>query len=77
MRTAPHPLRVALASMALVGCLALAACSPPPALPKAELDAKRLPKKHPKVTEQQRQDCRSCHKEAPAIRTQGSASKTD
>ena len=48
--------------------LSLTACAPPPALPKAELDAKKLPQKHPKMTEVQKNDCRSCHKEAPAIR---------
>ena len=51
-----------------MSALSLTACSPPPALPKAELDAKKLPQKHPKMTEVQKNDCRSCHKEAPAIR---------
>jgi hypothetical protein len=48
--------------------IGLTGCNPPPALPKAELDAKKVPEKHPKMTETQKKDCRTCHKEAPAIR---------
>ena len=51
-----------------LSAVSLTACGPPPALPKADLDAKKLPKKHPKITATQKKNCRSCHKEAPAIR---------
>ena len=61
-------LRCAVALMLAMSAASLSACSPPPALPKAELDAKKLPQKHPKMTEVQKKECRSCHKEAPAIR---------
>ena len=55
--------------LALVVSVGLSACSPPPALTKTELEAKKLPKtKHPKLSEKQLQNCRSCHREAPAIR---------
>lgn len=51
------------------GALAgVSGCSLPPAITKAELDAKKTPAKHPKLTEKQRQNCRGCHREAPAIR---------
>jgi len=49
--------------------IGLSACVPAPALTKLELDTKTLPKtKHPKLSEKQMQNCRSCHREAPAIR---------
>jgi hypothetical protein len=64
--------RAAMRSLALLLAAALAAglcaCSPPPALTKAELDAKKVPTKHPKLSDTQKQNCRACHREAPAIR---------
>ena len=55
--------------LAIVVAVGLSACLPAPALTKTELDAKKLPKtKHPKLSERQMQNCRSCHREAPAIR---------
>ena len=48
--------------------LGLSSCMPPPALTKAELDAKKTPAKHPRLSAEQKQNCRSCHREAPAIR---------
>jgi len=60
--------RYAVALSLAMSAMSLTACSLPPALPKAELDAKKLPQKHPKMTDAQKQNCRGCHKEAPAIR---------
>ncbi len=58
------------AAVALVAALAASGCvGAPPALLKAELDAGKLPKKHPKLTAEQTQaGCRSCHKEQPPIK---------
>lgn len=61
--------RGTLAAAALAASLVLAACAaPPPALPTKILDsgAKGLSKKHPKLTEKQLADCRSCHRAADA-----------
>jgi hypothetical protein len=64
--------RRAMRALALLLAAALAAgvcaCSPPPALTRVELEAKKVPGKHPKLSEKQKQNCRSCHREAPAIR---------
>ena len=59
-------LALALVATACTGLLA--GCNQPPALTKAELDAGKLPSKHPKLTEKQKTQCRSCHREQPAIR---------
>jgi hypothetical protein len=56
-------------SVSVAAVLTLSACMPAPVLTKAELDSKKTPKKHPRMTVEQKRDCRSCHKEAPAIRT--------
>jgi hypothetical protein len=47
----------------------LTGCSQPPAISKVELDAAKLPKKHPKLTPKQvASGCRSCHREQPPIK---------
>ena len=46
----------------------LGGCNQPPALTKVELDAGKVPTKHPRLTEKQKSDCRGCHREQPAIR---------
>jgi hypothetical protein len=68
VRVARPLLRYLMVLALALSAVSLTACGPPPALPKAELDAKKLPKKHPKITATQKKNCRSCHKEAPAIR---------
>jgi len=60
--------RIAATALLLVASLGVTACSPPPALTKEQLDAKKTPKDHPKIGEAQRKNCRGCHREAPAIR---------
>ena len=53
--------------LAAVSLLGVAGCSFPPALSKAELDAIKLPDKHPPVSAQkEKAGCRSCHREQPA-----------
>jgi hypothetical protein len=47
---------------------ALAGCNKAPALSKTELDATKLPAKHPEVAPKVASDCRACHREQPAIR---------
>ncbi|MEI7814803.1 MAG: hypothetical protein WCJ13_08425 [Coriobacteriia bacterium] len=63
----PHnTLGLVLAATAL---LAVVGCSLPPALAKAELDANKLPEKHPPVSVQKAKDgCRSCHREQQAAK---------
>ena len=60
--------RIALVALALACAAALTGCNQPPALTKAELDAARMPAKHPKVAPELAKDCRTCHREQPAIR---------
>jgi len=67
MHKPSRPMRAAFAAALLAVSLTLAGCIPP-ALTKAELDAKRLPVHHKKLTAVQRADCRSCHREQPPIR---------
>ncbi|HEY5540053.1 MAG TPA: hypothetical protein VIL41_01215 [Coriobacteriia bacterium] len=62
--------RLVVAAALVAASLGMVACSPPPALTKAQLDAEKLPKKHPKLTDAQKKNCRGCHREAPAIRKQ-------
>lgn len=62
--------RVVVAGILVAASLMLSACSPPPALTKAQLDAKKLPKHHPNIGEAQKKNCRGCHKEAPSPRPQ-------
>ncbi|MDR3685988.1 MAG: hypothetical protein P4L93_03370 [Coriobacteriia bacterium] len=50
--------------------LGLSGCGAPPALTKAQLDSKKMPQHHPKITEVQKQNCRGCHREAPPIKKQ-------
>jgi len=66
----PSRVRLAIAATMMFASLGVAACSPPPALTKAQLDSKKMSKHHPKITEMQKQNCRGCHREAPAIRKQ-------
>jgi hypothetical protein len=61
--------RLALAFVAIACTGMLTGCSQPPAISKVELDAGRLPKKHPKITPKQvAAGCRSCHREQPPIK---------
>jgi len=60
-------LALALVAAACTGVLA--GCSQAPAISKVELDAAKLPKKHPALKpEQVAAGCRSCHREQPAIK---------
>jgi hypothetical protein len=60
--------RIALALLAAVCAGALAGCNQPPALSKAELDAAKMPKKHPEIDPKLAKDCRKCHREQPPIK---------
>jgi len=61
--------RVLVVALILVCTAPLGACTkPPPALTKAELDAAKMPEKHPKVEPMPEKGCRSCHKEQPPIK---------
>lgn len=69
--TPPHrslAIRLALSCVALACAGALAGCSQPPALTKAELDGGKLSKKHPQVDPKVASNCRKCHREQPAIK---------
>jgi len=55
-----------LAALALVA--ALTGCNQPPAISKTELDAAKMPKKHPAVAPELVKECRKCHREQPAIK---------
>ena len=60
-------LAFALVAIACTGMLT--GCSQAPAISKVELDAAKLPKKHPKMTPKQlAAGCRSCHREQPPIK---------
>ncbi len=51
-------------ALAVISVLALAGCSMPPALSKAELDSGKLSDKHPKLSAKKVEaGCRSCHRE--------------
>ena len=50
--------------------LGVSGCNAPPALTKAQLDSKKMSQHHPKITDVQKQNCRSCHREAPPIKKQ-------
>ena len=65
-RSLRSPFAVAFVAAACVGLLA--GCNQPPALTKIELDAGKLPTKHPRLTEKQKSNCRGCHREQPAIK---------
>ena len=67
VRRPPRSL-IAVVFVATVSVGLLAGCNQPPALTKVELDAGKVPTKHPKLTEKQKADCRSCHREQPAIK---------
>jgi len=55
--------------LASVALLSVVGCSLPSALSKAELDANKLPEKHPPVSVQKAKDgCRSCHREQQAAK---------
>jgi hypothetical protein len=68
MRARRTTLRLLLGCvLAVLSLLALPGCSMPSALSKAELDAAKLPEKHPPVSaEKEKAGCRSCHREQPA-----------
>jgi len=60
---------LALTFVAIASTGLLAGCNQPPAISKVELDAAKVPKKHPKLTEKQlAAGCRSCHREQPPIK---------
>jgi hypothetical protein len=60
---------LACALLASASLLTVAGCRMPPALSKAELEAAKLPEKHPTVSaEKTKAGCGSCHREAPAIK---------
>ena len=50
--------------------LGVTGCGVPPALTKAQLESKKLSKNHPKIPDAKKDNCRSCHREAPPIRKQ-------
>ncbi len=55
--------------LAVAAFAALAGCSFPPALTKAELDSGKLSDKHPKLSaEKTKAGCRSCHREQEAVK---------
>lgn len=60
--------RLALALAVALCAGALAGCNKAPALSKVELDAAKMPEKHPKVAPDVASNCRACHHEQPAIR---------
>jgi hypothetical protein len=52
-----------------VSLLTVTGCRMPPALSKAEIEAAKLPEKHPTVSaERLKAGCGSCHREAPAVK---------
>jgi hypothetical protein len=51
-----------LVALVLGASMMLSACSQPPVLTKAQVDSKKLSKKHPKLTAEQLKDCTKCHK---------------
>ena len=60
---------LALAFVAVASTGVLTGCSQPPAISKVELDAARMPKKHPALKPAQvAAGCRSCHREQPPIK---------
>ena len=60
---------IACALLASAALLTATGCKMPPALSKAELEAAKLPEKHPTVSaEKTKAGCGSCHREAPAIK---------
>jgi len=66
LRRLLNALGLLLAATALIG---VSGCSLPPALAKAELDANKMPEKHPPVSAQKVKDgCRSCHREQQAAK---------
>lgn len=61
--------RVILVGVLIASSLALAACNRPPVLTTAQVQAKKLPKRHPQLSAAQMNNCKSCHKvveKAPA-----------
>ena len=65
-----HHLYVSLVTALVVASLGtLTGCSLPPAISKAELDATRLPEKHPNVpAKKQEAGCRGCHREQAKVK---------
>ena len=64
-----RPARLLIAALLAVSALStLTGCGLPPALSKAELEAAKLPKKHPAMTaEQTKAGCGSCHREQETV----------
>ena len=60
--TTARGVRVALVGVLIAWTLALSGCVSPPALTQAQIDAKKTPKKHPVLSEKQRDNCQGCHK---------------
>ena len=61
--------RAVLVGVLIASSLALSACSSPPVLTSAQVEAKKLPKRHPHLNAAQMKNCKSCHKvvdKAPA-----------
>ncbi len=70
-RPAPtRTFRVALVLLAVASSAALVGCKQPPALTKIELDAAKMPEKHPEIDPKLAKDCRKCHREQPPIKQQ-------
>jgi hypothetical protein len=40
----------------------MSGCTPPPAITAKQAAEKKLPKRHPKVNDKQRQHCELCHR---------------
>ena len=70
MHARRHPARLLISALLAISSLSmLTGCGLPPALSKADLDAAKLPEKHPTMTaEQTKEGCRSCHREQEAVK---------
>ena len=65
-----RPIQLVMALALAFAVLGVCGCNAPPALTKAQLDSKKMSQHHPKITDAQKQNCRSCHREAPPIKKQ-------
>ena len=53
---------VGLVGVLIASSLVLSACNTPPVLTSAQVEAKKLPKRHPHLNDAQTKNCTSCHK---------------
>ena len=53
---------VGFVGVLIASSLALSACNTPPVLTSAQVEAKKLPKRHPHLNDAQTKNCASCHK---------------